>query len=154
MDPQRKGTHMTHEQRARELVARWEHGDEIHRQWLRDIATPHLAKAFAEVRRETLNDARNHDVGIPNFDDLSPEARDAALSATHIQRSNFRNMLNVMISETTPRHTVILTPPHRLPSPNADYEHVIQTLAQSANVDRYTTKGKAYWEAVQRLFGR
>lgn len=37
-------------QKARELVARWEHGDAEHRQWLRDIAIPDLAAALRDVR--------------------------------------------------------------------------------------------------------
>lgn len=32
---------------ARALVARWEHGDEAHRQWLRDVAIPDIAAALA-----------------------------------------------------------------------------------------------------------
>lgn len=33
-------------ERARALVARWEHGDEAHRQWLRDVAIPDLVAAL------------------------------------------------------------------------------------------------------------
>lgn len=32
---------------ARALVSRWEHGDEAHRQWLRDVAIPDIAAALA-----------------------------------------------------------------------------------------------------------
>lgn len=45
-------------QRARDLVSRWEHGDEAHRQWLRDIATPDIEAAFREVRQEALIQAQ------------------------------------------------------------------------------------------------
>lgn len=31
---------------AEHLVAKWEHGDEAHRQWLRDVATSDLAWAL------------------------------------------------------------------------------------------------------------
>lgn len=31
---------------ATALVAKWEHGDEVHRQWLRDIAIPDVAVAL------------------------------------------------------------------------------------------------------------
>lgn len=31
---------------ATALVAKWEHGDEVHRQWLRDIAIPDVAAAL------------------------------------------------------------------------------------------------------------
>lgn len=34
------------EEQARALVARWEHGDEAHRQWLRDVAVPDLVAAL------------------------------------------------------------------------------------------------------------
>lgn len=33
---------------ASALVARWEHGDETHRQWLRDIAIPDIARALLD----------------------------------------------------------------------------------------------------------
>lgn len=48
---------MTNEQRARDLVSRWEHGDEKHRQWLRDIATPDITTALAAARRDALEEA-------------------------------------------------------------------------------------------------
>jgi hypothetical protein len=35
---------------ARALVARWEHGDEPHRQWLREIAIPDIIAALLEWR--------------------------------------------------------------------------------------------------------
>lgn len=41
----------THEEAARALVARWEHGDEAHRQWLRDIATPDISAALAAAEQ-------------------------------------------------------------------------------------------------------
>ena len=54
------------EQEARALVARWEHGDEKHRQWLRDTAVPDVALALtrrdAQARaeeRERLRQAFN-----------------------------------------------------------------------------------------------
>lgn len=37
---------MTPEEQARALVARWEHGDAVHRQWLRDVAVPDLIAAL------------------------------------------------------------------------------------------------------------
>lgn len=40
------------ETKARALVATWEHGDEAHRQWLRDTAIPGLLAFAAEVRRD------------------------------------------------------------------------------------------------------
>ncbi len=42
---------------AAELVARWEHGDEKHRQWLRDVAIPDIEAAFAKARREAIQEA-------------------------------------------------------------------------------------------------
>ncbi len=45
---------MENAERARTLVARWEHGDEKHHQWLRDVAIPDLEAAFAAIRRQTL----------------------------------------------------------------------------------------------------
>lgn len=45
---------MTLEQQAAELVAKWEHGDEAHRQWLRDIAIPDLIVFAKAVRNDTL----------------------------------------------------------------------------------------------------
>jgi hypothetical protein len=36
--------------KARELVAKWEHGDEAHRQWLRNVAIPDIAAALREAR--------------------------------------------------------------------------------------------------------
>lgn len=38
-----------HTERAKALVARWEHGDEKHRAWLRSVAVPDLIAAFEEV---------------------------------------------------------------------------------------------------------
>jgi hypothetical protein len=35
---------------AKALVARWEHGDEAHRQWLRDVAVPDIARALTAAR--------------------------------------------------------------------------------------------------------
>ncbi len=40
-------------ERAAAVVAKWEHGDEKHRQWLRDIAVPDLV-AFVEAERATV----------------------------------------------------------------------------------------------------
>lgn len=48
---------MTLIERARALVAGWEHGDEQHRQWLRDTATPQIEEALRDVRREALEEA-------------------------------------------------------------------------------------------------
>lgn len=42
------------ETRAAELIATWEHGDENHRQWLRDIAMPGLLALATEVEVNTL----------------------------------------------------------------------------------------------------
>lgn len=35
---------------ATRLVARWEHGDEAHRQWLRNVAIPDIAEALAREK--------------------------------------------------------------------------------------------------------
>jgi hypothetical protein len=43
---------------ARELVARWEHGDENHRQWLRDVAVPDVTAALFAARDAALREAR------------------------------------------------------------------------------------------------
>jgi hypothetical protein len=37
-------------QKAHDLVAKWEHGDAAHRQWLRDTAIPDLVVALREAR--------------------------------------------------------------------------------------------------------
>lgn len=37
------------EQIARDLVAKWEHGDDAHRQWLREIAVPDIVEALRSV---------------------------------------------------------------------------------------------------------
>ncbi len=42
-------------ERAREMVARWEHGDEAHRQWLRDIAVPQLAHALTQAHAQGVS---------------------------------------------------------------------------------------------------
>jgi hypothetical protein len=44
---------MTDEERAFSMVRRWEHGDEAHRQWLRDTVVPDLVIAMSEIRRMT-----------------------------------------------------------------------------------------------------
>ena len=48
---------MTLDDRARELAERWLHGDDAHRQWLRDMIIPELGAALEVVRRETLEEA-------------------------------------------------------------------------------------------------
>jgi hypothetical protein len=40
---------ITHVERAERLVARWEHGDEVHRAWLRSVAVPDLCDTFAKI---------------------------------------------------------------------------------------------------------
>ena len=37
---------------ARSLVAKWEHGDEAHRRWLREIAIPELAAALRDAKEQ------------------------------------------------------------------------------------------------------
>lgn len=55
------------EQCARGLVARWEHGDEAHRQWLRDVAVPDIADAL----RKTADWASKAAVIVETFKDKS-----------------------------------------------------------------------------------
>lgn len=45
---------MTPEEQARALGARGEHGDEVHRQWLRDIAVPDLIAALTPGPPEVM----------------------------------------------------------------------------------------------------
>ena len=41
---------------AEQLVERWLHGDEKHRQWLKDIATPDIESALLAARRDALEE--------------------------------------------------------------------------------------------------
>lgn len=45
---------MTNSDRARALVTKIEHGDETHRHWLRDTATPLIATALDDAAREAV----------------------------------------------------------------------------------------------------
>lgn len=51
---------MTIDDLAREVVTRIEHGDEKHRQWLRETATPLIAEALREMRYATKHEAVHH----------------------------------------------------------------------------------------------
>lgn len=58
------------ETRARALVAKWEHGSEEHRQWLRDIAVPDVvAFVEAEVAKERSRESteRNFSMGCAQW---------------------------------------------------------------------------------------
>lgn len=63
----------------------------------------------AEVRRETLKEVKARSVIAPNFDSLTPEARDASLHAVYLQRGAFRAMLDEMIAEAGPAESRIMT---------------------------------------------
>jgi hypothetical protein len=45
-------------ERAREIVSQWEHGDEAHRQWLRDVTIPVLINEFALIAQEATEKER------------------------------------------------------------------------------------------------
>lgn len=49
---------MTDCERAEQMVARWEHGSDEHRKWLRDMCIPEIEAELAVVRREARGQMR------------------------------------------------------------------------------------------------
>lgn len=99
---------MTHEEQARRLIATWEHGDETHRQWLRDIATPGLTAALTSAEaagfargveaaaQVVVLKARENDMAAKNL--KMPEG-----SASHLAANVYRNAefaIRALIPET------------------------------------------------------
>lgn len=140
--------------RVLELVSRWEHGDQTHRQWLRDVAVPDVAKAFDEVRREILGEAFEK---LVNALADSGNKNDFARGIHH-SMDRIHQMIRAIPETTTSSAniggvTVVTeneTPPARL----ADRDTVLRTLAQAYVGDDYTVAGREFRDAVGRLWRR
>lgn len=114
-----------------------------------------------EVRREVLKEVKARSFIAPNFDSLTPEARDASLHAVYLQRGAFRAMLDEMIAEAGPPETTapINTGGRAVvvgcDSPDAaDRDFVLRTLAQAYVGNDYTIEGRKFQAAVERLWRR
>ena len=76
---------------ARLLVAKWEHGDDAHRAWLRSVAVPDIASALATARAEGAAEEREacariaHEGCLVPPDGGSPSSEELAV-CDHIER--------------------------------------------------------------------